>query len=56
MAEFPRRPAKDEKDKEIFFFFSPSEPEDSLHDFLTVGAMSFQAAILLTIHMEMEGS
>lgn len=38
------------------FFFSPSEPEDSLHDFLTVGAMSFQAAILLTIHMEMEGS
>lgn len=52
--------AKDEKDKET----PPtppnphpaSEPEDSLRDFLTVGAMSFQAAILLTIHMEIEGS
>lgn len=43
MAEFPRMLAKDEKDKEIFFF---SQPEDSLHDFPTVGAMSFQAAIL----------
>lgn len=59
MAEFPRMLAKDEKDKEILLllcFFFPSEPEDSLHDFPTVGAMSFQAAILLTIHMEMEGS
>lgn len=33
-----------------------SELEDSLHDFLTVGVMSFQAEILLTIHMEIEGS
>lgn len=33
-----------------------SEPEDSLHDFPTVGVMSFQAEILLTIHMEIEGS
>lgn len=33
-----------------------SQPEDSLHDFPTVGARSFQAGILLTIHMEMEGS
>lgn len=54
MAEFPRMLAKDEKDKEFLFFLSG--PEDSLHDFPTVGAMSFQAAILLTIHMEMEGS
>lgn len=57
MAEFPRMLAKNEKDKEIFFFFfCLSQPEDSLHDFPTVGARSFQAAILLTIHMEMEGS
>lgn len=59
MAEFPRMLAKDEKDKEIlvgFFFFFSLKPEDSLHDFPTVGARSFQAAILLTIHMEMEGS
>lgn len=59
MAEFPRMLAKDEKDKEIsvlFFFFNfffSLKPEDSLHDFPT---QSFQAAILLTIHMEMEGS
>lgn len=33
-----------------------SELEDSLHDFPTVGVMSFQAEILLTIHMEIEGS
>lgn len=33
-----------------------SEREDSLHDFPTVGVMSFQAEILLTIHMEIEGS
>lgn len=33
-----------------------SELEDSLHDFPTVGVMSFQAKILLTIHMEIEGS
>lgn len=33
-----------------------SELEDSLHDFSTVGVMSFQAEILLTIHMEIEGS
>lgn len=52
MAEFPRMLAKDEKDKEILF----SELEDSLHDFPTVGVMSFQVKILLTIHMEIEGS
>lgn len=40
----------------FFFFFFSLKPEDSLHDFPTVGARSFQAAILLTIHMEMEGS
>lgn len=44
------------KIKKSFFFFFFSQPEDSLHDFPTVGATSFQAAILLTIHMEMEGS
>lgn len=33
-----------------------SELEDSLHDFPTVEVMSFQAEILLTIHMEIEGS
>lgn len=33
-----------------------SELEDSLHDFPTVGVMSFQVKILLTIHMEIEGS
>lgn len=54
MAEFPRKLASDGKDKEISP--PPSEPEDSLHDFSTVGALSFQAATLLTIHMEMEGS
>lgn len=33
-----------------------SELEDSLHDFPTVGVMSIQAEILLTIHMEIEGN
>ena len=33
-----------------------SELVDSLHDFPTVGVMSFQVKILLTIHMEIEGS
>lgn len=61
MAEFPRKLEKDEKDKEILVGFFIiiiifSQPEDSLHDFPTVGARSFQAGILLTIHMEMEGS
>jgi len=36
--------------------FCFSELEDSLHDFLTDGIMCFQAKILLTIQMEIEGT
>lgn len=36
--------------------FCFSELEDSLHDFPTDGIMCFQAEILLTIQMEIEGT